>query len=154
MQCCLLPSRSHYGPVRPQQQRYLLSCHQPVHHGRRCHLHGLTYGHPQQHHALWQLRRRPRKKSSSSSPPPCMTSKPRSPPKKQSRVAPPQSTPPPPIPSRLTNQPAAKTSIPKPVLCRHSPHPTPCSSASYYSVQPSHYTNSRTLSYPSRLLSR
>lgn len=55
-----LPPRSHYRPVRPQQQWYLLSRHQPVHHGRRCHLHGLADGHPQQHHALRQLRRRTR----------------------------------------------------------------------------------------------
>lgn len=54
-----LYSRSYNRPVGPQQQWYLLSCHQPVHHGGPCHLHGFTYGHPQQHHALWQLKSRP-----------------------------------------------------------------------------------------------
>lgn len=128
-----LPPRSYYRPVRPQQQWYLLSRHQPVHHGRRCHLNGLTDGHPQQHHALRQLRRRTRW-DFFVLPAPAWQEIP--------QAFLPQHT--------LTEPPtAAKTNIPKPVLCWHF---SPCLSPSSSSVQ------SLTIwtvehSYPSRLLS-
>ncbi len=52
------PLRVHNCPAGSQQQQSLLPRHQPVHHGRPGYLHGISYGHPQQHHALRELRPR------------------------------------------------------------------------------------------------
>lgn len=48
--------RGHNCPAGSQQRQSSLPRHQPVHHGRPGYLHGISYGHPQQHHALRELR--------------------------------------------------------------------------------------------------
>lgn len=102
---CPLLSRIHYWPIG--QQRYILSCHQPVQHGWRCHFHGLADGYPQQHRTLRQLRRRPCKDLFVFHAPAWQTS--------------------PYHPLLQTFPPAtAKSNIPKPVLCWHlSPSSSP-----------------------------
>lgn len=52
--------RGHNCAAGSEQWQSSLPRHQPVHNGWPCDLHGISYGHPQQHHALRELRLRAR----------------------------------------------------------------------------------------------